>query len=181
MKRLEKLKKLERKIRRDKNLQLDTKLIFGEGSASASIVFIGEAPGAKEDVEGRPFVGRSGQLLRRMIRESGFKESSVYITNIVKRRPPDNRDPSREEIEAYRPYLQEQLDIIHPKIIVPLGRFSANYFLPSMKILKDQGKVFEHDGRKVIPMLHPAAALRSTKWMKLFVGGFKTLTDITSG
>jgi len=181
MKKERELEDLKKQIAADKKLRLKSNLVFGEGNANAQVVFIGEAPGAKEDIEGRPFVGRSGQLLRRMICENGWKESEVYITNIVKQRPPENRDPTQEEILLYIPYLQKQLDIIKPKIIVPLGRFSTNYFLPKAKITIDQGKVFLQNKRKIFPMLHPAAALRSTKRMKMFIDSFKTLSDITSG
>src|SRR5260221_11477087 len=137
----EKLEKLEAEMAADKKLPLRTNLVFGEGNPDCDVLFIGEAPGRDEDIQKRPFVGRSGQLLRKSIRELGWKEGDVYITNIVKRRPPENRDPLPEEIEMYQPYLTRQIDIIKPKLIVPLGRFSMNYFLPSAKITRDQGKI----------------------------------------
>src|SRR3990167_8946207 len=124
------LQKLHQQMLADKKLPLVTNLVFGEGNSDCRVLFIGEAPGRVEDEMVRPFVGRSGQLLRRNIRDAGWKEEEVYITNIVKRRPPDNRDPLPEEIEAYKPYLMRQIGIINPKVIVPLGRFSMNYFLP---------------------------------------------------
>ena len=127
------LKKLEGEIAADKTLPLKSNLVFGEGNPDCEVLFIGEAPGRDEDIQKRPFVGRSGQLLRKSIRELGWKETNVYITNIVKRRPPENRDPSPEEIEKYKPYLTQQIEIINPKIIVPLGRFSMNYFCPWRK------------------------------------------------
>lgn len=160
---------------RNKNLPLNTNLVFGEGSPEAEILFIGEAPGAEEDKLKRPFVGRSGQLLRKNIREVGYKEEDVFITNIVKRRPPDNRDPSPEEIEAYKPYLARQIEIINPKVIVTLGRFSMNYFLPLAKITRDQGKLFPLGERFIYPVLHPAAALRGNEMMGMFTGSFKRL------
>src|SRR3989339_2290037 len=156
------LEKLKQEIADDKSLPLqESNLVFGEGNPDCDVLFIGEAPGFNEDVEKRPFVGRAGQLLRAGIRELGWREEDVYITNIVKRRPPENRDPEPEEIEAYKPYLTRQIEIINPKAIVPLGRYSMNYFLPEAKISRDQGKVFWVDGKKIIPMFHPAAALRA--------------------
>ncbi|MDA1334467.1 MAG: uracil-DNA glycosylase [bacterium] len=156
-------------------LPLKTNLVFGEGSPEAQVLFIGEAPGAKEDLLGRPFVGRSGELLTKTIEEIGWKREDVYITNIVKRRPPENRDPSPEEIEAYTPYLAKQIEIINPKIIVTLGRFATNYFLPELKISKDQGSVFKYEGRTIIPQFHPAAALRGTTVKNKFRKSFAKL------
>lgn len=159
----------------DTKLPLNTHLVFGEGNPDCEILFIGEAPGAVEDQQVRPFVGRSGQLLRKNIRELGWKEEDVYITNIVKRRPPDNRDPLPSEIEAYKPYLTRQIQIIHPVIIVTLGRFSMNYFLPNAKITRDQGKLFKVGDFYITPILHPSAALRSTEMMSQFQVSFKKL------
>jgi DNA polymerase len=150
-------------------------LVFGEGSSDARVMFIGEAPGAKEDELGRPFVGRSGKLLDAMLSEIGVARSAVYITNIVKRRPPANRDPLPEEIAAYEPYLAEQIAIINPNIIVPLGRFAARYFLPEVQIMRDQGIVFPYDGRIIYPMLHPAAAMRGRAMMAAFRESFLKL------
>lgn len=175
MNKVEQLGTLKQKMLTDKNLQLKTNLVFGEGNADCEVLFIGEAPGALEDELVRPFVGRSGQLLRKFIRELGWKEEDVYITNIVKRRPPENRDPLPEEIEAYKPYLTRQIEIISPKIIVPLGRFSMNYFLPEAKISRDQGKLWKSGELHIAPMLHPAYALRGTGAMKTFVESFKKL------
>ncbi len=126
------------------------------------MVFIGEAPGYQEYAQKRPFVGQAGKLLDKLIESVGWKRSAVYITNIVKRRPPENRDPFPEEITAYTPYLLRQVEIINPKIIAPLGRFSMNFFLPAAKISQDQGKIFWWNDKLVIPLYHPAAALRST-------------------
>ena len=167
----------------DKSLPLqESNLVFGEGNPDCSVMFIGEAPGANEDRLKRPFVGRGGQLLDECIKGLGWKREDVYISNIVKRRPPDNRDPLPEEIEAYKPYLMRQIEIIDPKIIVPLGRFAMNYFLPDAKITRDQGRVFRVDGRLVVPILHPAAALRSPDVMgKQFRETFKKLPRIVSG
>jgi len=182
------LEKLKQEMVQNKKLPLSTNLVFGEGNANCNVLFIGEAPGALEDELVRPFVGRSGQLLRKNIREMGWKEEDVYITNIVKRRPPENRDPLPEEIMVYKPYLTRQIEIISPKIIVPLGRFSMNYFLPEAKISRDQGHLFEvkiHSEGKpsdkiwfIAPMFHPAAALRAPLMMQEFVKNFKNLSKM---
>lgn len=174
------LKELQIKMDKDKTLPLlEANLVFGEGNPNASMLFIGEAPGQKEDELKLPFVGRSGQLLDKMLASIHIARKDIYITNIVKRRPPENRDPLPEEIESYRPYLKKQIEIIKPKIIVTLGRFSMNYFLPEAKITRDQGKLFySHDGYAIVPLLHPAAAMRSTAMMALFTESFKNLPDI---
>ena len=144
-KRMEKKEKLEalKKELEIANLPLKDKanLVFGEGNIDCSVMFIGEAPGFNEDLQKRPFVGRAGKVLDEMITAIGWKRTDVYITNIVKRRPPENRDPLPEEIEAYKPYLARQIEIINPRIIATLGRFSMNYFLPFAKISRDHGKI----------------------------------------
>lgn len=176
MDKIAELKKLELEMEQDESLPLpESNLVFGEGSPDCQVLFIGEAPGFNEDRERRPFVGRAGQLLRKNIRDIGWQERDVYITNIVKRRPPENRDPNEEEIEKYKPYLARQIDIISPRIIVPLGRFSMNYFLPAAKITRDQGKLFNVEKYFILPMLHPAAALRGTQAMNMFEETFKKL------
>src|SRR3989344_9625212 len=159
----EALHQLQQEMEENKNLPLrEANLVFGEGNADSEILFIGEAPGFYEDVQKRPFVGRSGQLLNAMIEGLGWKREDIYITNIVKRRPPDNRYPLPEEIEAYSPYLMRQVEIINTKIIATLGRFSMNFFMPAGKISRDQGKIFWLGERLIMPLYHPAAALRST-------------------
>jgi len=173
------LEKLKQEMVDDKSLPLrESNLVFGEGNPDCDVLFVGEAPGFNEDREQRPFVGRAGQLLRAGIRELGWREEDVYITNIVKRRPPENRDPNPEEIESYKPYLAKQIDIINPKIIVLLGRFSMNYFLPLAKITRDQGKPFKIEKYFVLPMLHPAAALRGNEAMKMFKETFLKLPAV---
>jgi len=150
-------------MERDESLPLiEANLVFGEGSSNAEIMFIGEAPGYYENLQGRPFVGRAGQLLTELLSGLGWKREDVYITNIVKRRPPENRDPLPDEIATYSPFLLKQVEIISPKIIAPLGRFSMNFFLPLAKISRDQGKIFWWRDNLIIPLYHPAAALRST-------------------
>lgn len=176
------LQKLREDILSDTSLPLrDANLVFGEGDPDCAVLFIGEAPGFHEDRLGRPFVGRGGQLLDELIRGVGWKREEVYITNIVKRRPPENRDPFPEEIESYKPYLTRQIEIINPKVIAPLGRFAMNYFLPDAKISRDQGMVFRVGGHLVVPLFHPAAALRSTEVLGKLRESFKKLPDILAG
>lgn len=176
---LQALKALEAEMEADEQLPLrDANLVFGEGDSDAAVCFVGEAPGFYEDQLKRPFVGRAGKLLDELIAGIGWKREAVYITNIVKRRPPANRDPSPEEIEAYRPYLTRQLEILEPKLVVPLGRFSMNYFLPEAKISRDQGKLFKVGKYLVYPLFHPAAALRSTGTLKLLRESFSRIPEI---
>lgn len=178
MSKADKLDQLQAEIAADTTLPLlESNLVFGEGNPEAQILFIGEAPGQREDELKRPFVGRSGQLLDKLINEAGWKREDVYITNIVKRRPPDNRDPLPTEIESYKPYLAKQIEIIKPKIIATLGRFSMNYFLPSAKITRDQGKLFSANGYYIYPLFHPAAALRSTETLNQLRDSFKRLPE----
>lgn len=175
------LEELKKEIVSDKSLPLlESNLVFGEGDPSAEVMFIGEAPGFYENQQGRPFVGRAGKLLDELLNEVGWKRESVYITNIVKRRPPENRDPLPEEVSAYYPYLKRQIDIINPKLIVPLGRFSMNIFLPDAKISRDQGKVFRKANWIIVPLYHPAAALRSTNVLDDLRKAFNTLPSIRS-
>lgn len=179
MTKAERLKELEKRMAEDKSLPLrEANLVFGEGNIDSPVLFIGEAPGQKEDELKRPFVGRSGQLLDKLIGVVGWKREDVFITNIVKRRPPLNRDPLPEEIEAYKPYLAEQIEILNPKIVATLGRFSMNYFIPTAKITRDQGKIFRMNGRLLMPLFHPAAALRSTGTLKLLTLSFKKLPKV---
>ncbi|MBI2024981.1 MAG: uracil-DNA glycosylase [Candidatus Harrisonbacteria bacterium] len=172
------LKKIESEMTGDKSLSLSTNLVFGEGSPDCAVMFIGEAPGEQEDIQKRPFVGRGGQLLNKMIEKIGWKREDVYITNIVKRRPPNNRDPLPEEIATYQPYLQKQIEIINPKIIATLGRFSMAYFNPNLKISRDHGKVFRMNGRLFVPFYHPAAVLRNPNLISEYEAEFKKLPKI---
>src|SRR5882762_3435335 len=111
-----------------------TQLVFGDGNPDAELVFIGEAPGKNEDLQGKPFVGAAGKFLNEMLEMIGLKREDIYITNIVKYRPPNNRDPLPEEKSAFLPYLESQLDVIQPKVTVTLGRYSLNCFLPDLQI-----------------------------------------------
>ena len=146
-----------------------TQLVFGDGNVDADIVFIGEAPGKNEDLQGIPFVGAAGKFLNEMLQTIDLERKDIYITNIVKYRPPDNRDPLPAEKKAFLPYLQSQLEVIQPKVVVTLGRHSLNCFLPDLQIskvhgepkrvrlsLKDEADVLEV---VILPLYHPAAAL----------------------
>ena len=177
MGKIEELEKLKREMEEDKKLPLfgTANLVFGEGSPDAKVMFIGEAPGFHEDKLTRPFVGQAGKLLDKLLAGIKWPRESVYITNIVKRRPPENRDPLPEEIEAYKPYLKKQIQIISPKIIAALGRFAMNYFLPDFKISQSHGKGIVLRGKIVYPLYHPAAALRSTAILKELEADFKKL------
>jgi uracil-DNA glycosylase len=178
----EDLENLKKEILNDHSLPLmEANLVFGEGDPNCDVMFIGEAPGQKEDELGRPFVGRSGKLLDQLINEMGWKREDVYISNIVKRRPPENRDPTPEEIEAYKPYLAKQIEIIAPKVVAPLGRFSMNYFLPFAKISSSHGKVFTTNGLTIFPLYHPAAALRATAVLNDLREDFKRLPKVVNG
>lgn len=138
-------------------------LVMGDGDPDADIVFIGEAPGKSEDEQGKPFVGASGRFLNEMLDAAGLVRDDVYITNIVKYRPPNNRDPLPEEKKAFWPYIMRQLEIIDPKVVITLGRHSGAAFIPDLRISYDHGharKVTYHDHEfLVIPLYHPAAAL----------------------
>ena len=140
-----------------------TNLVLGDGNSNADIVFIGEAPGKNEDQQGLPFVGAAGKFLNEMLASIGLERSDVYITNIVKYRPPNNRDPLPEEKKAFWPYLVQQIEVIEPKVIVTLGRHSMEYFLPGQKIGQVHGepeRISFGKGKVVIlPLYHPAAAL----------------------
>jgi len=142
----------------------------GDGHPDAKVMFIGEGPGYHEDQQGLPFVGAAGKLLDKLLQSIELERKDVFIGNVIKHRPPSNRDPLPEEIEACRPFLDEQIQTIEPKIIVTLGRFSMNKFLPNEKISQIHGKARYVDflGKRfiVIPMYHPAAALRSGKIME---------------
>ncbi len=179
MEKAEALKQLEEELKSNPSLPLrESNLVFGEGNIDCKVMFVGEAPGFHENEMKRPFVGRGGQLLDKLILSVGWKRSDVYITNIVKRRPPENRDPLPEEIEAYKPYLTRQIEIIDPLVVATLGRFSMNYFLPTAKITRDNGKVFRVGKRFVVPFFHPAAALRGTGTMKALADSFLRLPAI---
>ncbi len=136
-----------------------TQLVFGDGNEDAELLFIGEAPGKNEDLQGKPFVGAAGKFLNEMLESVGLKREDVYITNIVKYRPPNNRDPLPDEKSAFLPYLQAQIEVIQPKLVIPLGRHSMNCFLPDLQISKVHGQPKRFRGQVYMPLYHPAAAL----------------------
>lgn len=138
-------------------------VVFGEGDESARLMIIGEAPGATEDEEGRPFVGRSGELLTKMIENAiGIPRSSVYIANVIKCRPPANRNPEESEVEMCKPFLDKQIELIKPKIILALGGISFSYLTgESIGITKARGKVYDYQGSKLVPSFHPSYLLRN--------------------
>ena len=138
-------------------------VVFGVGNPRTDVLFIGEGPGENEDLKGEPFVGRGGQLLDKMLSVVDLsRDKNIYIANMVKCRPPQNRDPEEEEVAACRQWLQKQIEFIDPKIIVCLGRVAAIRFIdPNFKVTKDHGQFFEKDGRLVMGTMHPAALLRN--------------------
>ena len=137
-------------------------IVFGVGNPSAELMFVGEGPGADEDAQGIPFVGRAGQLLTKMIEAMGFRRDDVYIANVVKCRPPGNRDPQPDEVAACEPFLFRQIDAIQPKVIVALGKFAAQTLLGTQDpISRLRGRVYEYRGAKLLPTFHPSFLLRS--------------------
>jgi uracil-DNA glycosylase family 4 len=149
-----------------------TQLVFGDGNPEAELVFIGEAPGKNEDLQGLPFVGAAGKFLNEMLEMIGLKREDVYITNIVKYRPPDNRDPFPDEKQAFMPYLESQLEVIQPKLVVTLGRHSLNCFLPDLSISACHGQPKRYKGRVYLPLFHPAAALYNGAMRQTLIDDF---------
>ncbi|MBI2170483.1 MAG: uracil-DNA glycosylase [Chloroflexi bacterium] len=152
-----------------------TRAVPGEGPEHAEVMFIGEGPGYNEDQQGRPFVGAAGQLLEQLLASAGLSRSQVYITNMVKCRPPNNRDPLPGEIAACSKYLDRQIELLQPKIIVTLGRHSLGRFLPGQTISKVHGRPRQAGERTIFPMYHPAAALHQSSLRKDVEEDFKTL------
>ena len=165
------------------NLAREAKnLVMGDGDIDAEIVLIGEAPGKNEDETGLPFVGAAGKFLNEMLSGADIKRSDVYITNIVKYRPPNNRDPLPDEKQAFWPYLVRQLDVIQPQIVVTLGRHSMEYFLPNQKISMIHGQPkrinFGETKLVIVPLYHPAAALYNGSMRATLIEDFKKLPKI---
>ncbi len=163
-----------------------TQLVLGDGDPDADIVFIGEAPGKKEDEQGLPFIGASGRFLDQMLESAGLKRSDVYITSIVKYRPPNNRDPTTAEKAEFWPYLVRQLSIIEPKVVITLGRHAMECFIPGVKISEQRGQAVgvTLGGREflVIPLYHPAVALYNGSMRQTLIDDFlaaKALADNT--
>jgi len=178
----EKLKELYLKIRDCQKCGLcksRTKFVFGSGSAYADVMFVGEAPGKNEDLQGLPFVGQAGKLLDELLGSIGFDRSEVFIANILKCRPPENRDPLIEEINTCKDHLTEQVKIIDPKIICTLGKFSTQLLLNTSKgITGLRGKVFRIDNRIVMPINHPAAALYMPSKIEILKQDFQKIKKL---
>ena len=160
-----------------------TQVVFGVGSPGADVMFVGEGPGYYEDRQGEPFVGAAGQLLTRVLGEIGLRREDVYIANVVKCRPPGNRDPLPDEIEACRPYLAGQLEHIRPRVVVTLGNFATRVILDrQVSISRVRGQRFEVDGRVVVPTFHPAAILHgggeSSSQMAALRADFQTIRAV---
>ncbi len=158
--------------------QSRTNAVPGEGPENAEIMFIGEAPGFHEDRQGRPFVGAAGQYLDELLGLIGIDRSKVYITNVVKCRPPGNRDPLPYEIEACRPYLDRQIELIHPKVIATISRFAMMRWFPDKKISEIHGNPKRFGDIVVVPMYHPAAALHQPSLKRVLEEDFKRLPQI---
>lgn len=189
----QKLDKIQEQIIKDKVCpelaKQATQLVFGDGNPDSEVVFIGEAPGKNEDLQGKPFVGAAGKFLDEMLEMVGLKREDVYITNIVKYRPPNNRDPLPEEKKAFLPYLQNQLEVIAPKVVVTLGRHSTNCFLPDLQISQAHGQPkrvklrLKHDSKDVLdvvilPLFHPAAALYNGAMRQTLIDDFACIPVI---
>jgi len=157
-----------------------TQLVFGDGSADAELVFIGEAPGKHEDIQGLPFVGAAGQFLNEMLALIGLKRQDVYITNIVKYRPPDNRDPYPDEKAEFLPFLRKQLEVIKPKLVITLGRHSMECFLPGLQISQCHGQPKRYKGQVYLPLFHPAAALYNGAMRQTLIDDFMKIPRILS-
>lgn len=152
-----------------------TQAVPGEGNIESPVVFIGEAPGRSEDEQGRPFVGAAGKLLAEALAGIGWTRDDVYITNIVKCRPPENRDPTPEEVSEHRAILEQELAIIRPKVIVLLGRHALHWFLPDLQISKARGTAKRYVGQVYYPTYHPAAALYNGSLKETFINDIHKL------
>jgi uracil-DNA glycosylase len=152
-----------------------TNLVPGEGSATAPVVIVGEAPGANEDAQGRPFVGRAGAILDELLEVAGLAREAVFITNVVKARPPGNRDPRPDEVAHHLPFLDAQLEVIRPRLLVPLGRHALKRFAPGTAIGEVHGHVVQRDGRTLFPMYHPAAALHNRRLLSTLADDARAL------
>lgn len=155
-----------------------TQLVFGDGNPDAELVFVGEAPGKNEDEQGLPFVGAAGRFLEEMLGAIGLKRGDVYITNIVKYRPPNNRDPYPDEKAAFLPFLRCQLEIINPKLVVTLGRHSMEALLPGLQISRVHGQAKRYRGQVYLPLFHPAAALYNGGLRQTLIDDFAMIPKI---
>lgn len=153
----------------------------GEGPGDADLMFIGEGPGFHENEQGRPFVGAAGRFLEELLEGIGMNREQVFIGNVVKCRPPGNRDPEQQEIEACSKYLERQIEAIDPKVIITLGRFSMARYFPNARISRIHGKPAEIDGRLIVPMYHPAAALHQPSLRETVQEDFAKLPALIEG
>ena len=157
-----------------------TNSVPGEGPVNAEIMFIGEGPGFNEDKQGRPFVGAAGKFLEALLGSIGIKREDVFISNVVKCRPPNNRDPLPLETDACRKYLDKQIDLISPKLIVTLGRYATSRFIPGQTISASRGRLRNVNGLNVYPIYHPAAALHNGGFRRTIEDDFKQIPDLVS-
>jgi DNA polymerase len=157
------------------------KAVPGEGNSHAIVMFIGEGPGFQEDHQGIPFVGPAGKLLDGLLESIGIKREDVFIANMVKCRPPGNRDPAPQELAACTKYLDRQIELVDPKLIVTLGRFAFGRYFPGEGITNARGRLREKDGRKIFPVLHPAAVLRRNELMPTMIEDFEAISKILKG
>jgi uracil-DNA glycosylase len=155
-----------------------TQLVFGDGNPDAELVFIGEAPGKNEDQQGLPFVGAAGKFLNEMLAGIGLKREDIYITNIVKYRPPGNRDPYPDEKAAFLPFLRAQLEVIKPKLVITLGRHSMDSLLPGLRISDCHGQPKRYNGQVYLPMFHPAAALYNGAMRQTLIDDFAKIPAV---
>lgn len=156
-----------------------TNMVFGDGNVDADVVFVGEAPGKNEDLQGLPFVGAAGRFLDEMLKAAGLKREDVYITNIVKYRPPNNRDPYPDEKAEFLPFLKRQLEVIKPKLVVTLGRHSMAALLPhGLSISQCHGQPKRYNGQVYLPLFHPAAALYNGGMRATLIDDFSRIPKI---
>jgi uracil-DNA glycosylase len=155
-----------------------THIVPGEGSHSARIMLVGEAPGGSEDKQGRPFVGRAGRFLDELLGEAGLAREDVFITNVVKARPPGNRDPRADEVAHHLPWLEQQLALIRPAVVIPLGRHALAHFAPGCKISEVHGELLVERERRLVPWLHPAAALHNQGLRKTLLEDARALPGV---
>ena len=177
----ERLKQISEQIRTCEKCKLHISrrlAVPGEGPANCEIMLIGEGPGFHENEQGKPFVGASGKFLDELLRRAGLERSKVFITNVVKCRPPQNREPSEEELMACRPYLEAQIEIINPSVIVTLGRFSMAHFIENGKISYIHGHPRQINNRLIIPMYHPAAALHQPSLKEVLLSDFSKIPGL---
>jgi uracil-DNA glycosylase len=157
-------------------------IVFGVGNPNADLMFIGEAPGADEDIQGIPFVGKAGQLLTKIIEAIGLQREEVYIANVIKCRPPGNRNPEQDEVDTCEPFLFQQIDVIRPKVVVALGNFAARALLRTLDpISRLRGRVYELRGAKLIPTFHPAYLLRNPSSKREVWEDMKVVRKILAG